>query len=87
MITSGILGGVMVSILTWNARDVGSIPALCTIFPVFITPTTLVAVTMNLYKLHAVWFLNLPCELTVYGHCIDVYNLSIERLIIPRALV
>ena len=31
----------MVSTLAWNGRDVGSIPALGTIFPIFITPTTL----------------------------------------------
>ena len=30
----------MVSTVAWNARDVGSIPALGTIFPIFITPTT-----------------------------------------------
>ena len=41
VMTSGSLGGVMV----WNTRDVGSIPALGAIFPIFITPTTLVAMT------------------------------------------
>ena len=34
-------------------------PTLGTVVPIFITPMTLVAVTM--YKLHAVWLLNLPC--------------------------
>ena len=30
----------MVSTLAWNLRDVGSIPTLGVIFPIFITPTT-----------------------------------------------
>ena len=30
----------MVSTLTWNARDVGLIPALGAIFSIFITPMT-----------------------------------------------
>ena len=42
VLTSGSLGGVIVSTLARNARDVGSIPALGTIFPIFITPMTLV---------------------------------------------
>ena len=32
-------GGVMVSTLAWDARDIGSIPALGAIFHIFITPT------------------------------------------------
>ena len=40
MVTLGSIDGVMVSTLAWNARDAGSIPALGTIYPVFITPTT-----------------------------------------------
>ena len=51
----------MVSTLAWNDRGVRSIPALGTIFPIFITPMTLVAVTMILYKLYTVWLLSLPC--------------------------
>ena len=61
VVTSGSLGGVMVSTLAWNASDVDPIPALGAIFPIFITPVTLVAMSMILYKLHAVWSLNLPC--------------------------
>ena len=34
------LHGPTVSILARNARDVGLIPILSTIFPIFITPTT-----------------------------------------------
>ena len=44
----------MVTTLALNARDMGSIPTPDTIFPMFITPSTLVAMTMILYKLHAV---------------------------------
>ena len=40
VVTVGGLDGVKVSILTRNAKDVGSIPALGRIFPSFITPMT-----------------------------------------------
>ena len=40
MVTSGSLGGVIVTTIYRNARDVSSIPALGEIFPIFITPTT-----------------------------------------------
>ena len=46
----------MVSILAQNARHVDLIPALGIIFPMFITPMTLVVVTMILYKQHAVLY-------------------------------
>ena len=42
MVTSGILGGVMVSTLSQIARDVGSISALGTLFPIFNTLTKIV---------------------------------------------
>ena len=42
MVTSGTLGGVMVSTLIQNARYIASLHALATIFPMFITPMTLV---------------------------------------------
>ena len=41
MVTSGSLRGVMVAHWPRNARDVGSIPTLCTMFPIFIAPTTI----------------------------------------------
>ena len=41
VVTSGNLYGVMVRIQAQNARDVGSLPALGTIFPIFITPMTI----------------------------------------------
>ena len=67
----------MVTILAQNARDVSLIPALGKMFPIFITPTTLVAVTMILYKL------NLPCvyvrEVTACMYVI----VSVKRLTIP----
>ena len=67
------------STLAWNARDLGSSPTLGTVFPIFIKPMTLVAVTMILYKLQALWLLNLPCvvvepTLYMYGHCLYVSN-------------
>ena len=38
MVSLGSLGGVMVSTLASNARNVGSIPALGAIFQIFIGP-------------------------------------------------
>ena len=55
------LGDEMVSTLPRNARDVGFIPFLDTIFPIFITPMRLIAVIRILYKLCAELLLNLPC--------------------------
>ena len=46
MVTSGGLHGVMVSTLARNTRDVGSIPALGTTFPIFITPPPTVVCIM-----------------------------------------
>ena len=43
IVTSGTLGGVLVSTLAWSAIYVGSIPALGAMFPIFITPTTIVS--------------------------------------------
>ena len=57
--------------LAQNAKDVGSSPALGTEFPIFVTPMTLVAVTIILYKLLAIWLLNLPCV------CMYVYVRSL----------
>ena len=42
--TSGSLGGEMVIIMGQNERDVSLIPALGTIFPISITPSTLVLI-------------------------------------------
>ena len=61
VITSGSLDGVIVSSLVRNERDIGSIPAQGAIFPIFITPTTLVAVTCFMYKFHTAWLLTLLC--------------------------
>ena len=57
------LDGIMVNALAQNGRDIGLIPTLGAIFPIFTTPTTLVDVTVILYKLYTVWLLNLPCVL------------------------
>ena len=56
MVTSGSLDCVMVDS---KARDVGLIPTVGTIFPIFITSNA--AVTMILYKLYDGWSLNLHC--------------------------
>ena len=46
MVTSGNVGGVMVNTMAGNARDVGSNPTRGAIFPIVITPTTLVVQAM-----------------------------------------
>ena len=65
VVISGSPCGVMVITLAQNAKDMGSIPTLGTIFPIFITLTTLVAVIMVLYT---VWLLNLPCMHTISAY-------------------
>ena len=45
VVKSGSPCGVMISTLDWKGRDVCSIPALGTIFPIFITPVIQVPVT------------------------------------------
>ena len=60
------------STMARNTRDVGLSPALGTIFPIFITPMTLVAVTMMLYNLLSVWLWSLPCT------CVYVRPLTVH---------
>ena len=60
-----------------------SIPALCTIFPIFLTLMTLVAMTMTLYKLAAAWLLNVPCECVCEVTACMYEIVSIKRLTIP----
>ena len=48
LLTLGILGGVIVSTLAWNAKDVGLIPTLGTIFPIFIIPTTITQLRISI---------------------------------------
>ena len=84
MVTPRSLGGVMISTLGQNVRDVGLIPALGTIFPIFITAMPLGAVTMILC---AVWLLNLPCVCYIYIYIrslpVGILIASIKRLTIP----
>ena len=80
VVTSGSLAGVIVSPLAWNVRYVGLIPARGTIFPIFITPTKLVAVTRILYKFHTVCLLNLH-RLCLYMDIACMYVIvNIRRL-------
>ena len=50
----------------------GSNPTLGVLFLIFFNPVTLFAVIMILYKLRAVWLLNLPC--VKKDHCMDICN-------------
>ena len=52
VMSSGSLGGEMVSTLERSARDVGSTPALSTIVPIFIIPTKLVPWPGSCWTLH-----------------------------------
>ena len=61
-VRSGILGGEMVAHRPGMPEMWVRGPALGTIFPIFITPMTLVSMTMILYKLRAEWLLNLPLK-------------------------
>ena len=83
MVTTGSLGGLMVSTLSWNTRDVGSVPALGTIFHIVIALTTLIGMTIKLYKLRTVWLLKLPC--VCIGRCLAYMYVivSIKRFTIP----
>ena len=51
VMTSGSLGGVMLSTLAQNARDIGSMSTLGTIFPIFIIISTTIHY-IDCYNLH-----------------------------------
>ena len=84
VVTSMNLGGVMVSILTWNAIGVGSIPTLDTILHIFITPHNTGCRDHDPVKSCAVWLLNLPCVCKC--KCTDCMCviIIIKRLTIPK---
>ena len=70
-----------------NARDVALIPTLGTMFLIFLTPITLVAMTMIMYKLCAVCFLNLPCVCKCKAIACMYVIISIKRLTVPGGRV
>ena len=58
-----------------NARDVGSSPALGTIIPICITPTSLVAVTMDPIQTKRWVLVETALFICIcYGHCLYVCN-------------
>ena len=76
------------STLARNARDVGSIPALDTMFNItFVAPMPLVAATRILYKLHALWLLNLPCVCKCKAITCVYLIINIKGLTIPAGRV
>ena len=81
-ILSGGLCGEMVRTLAPNARDVGSIPAQGTTFPIFISPINLVTVTMILYKLLNLLYVCV-CTVTACMYLI----IHFKRLKIPGGLL
>ena len=58
----------MVSPLAQNAKDVGLIPTLGTLFPIFITSMALVAITMILYKLQTEFVVEATLYLEIQDH-------------------
>ena len=68
MVTSGNLHGVTVA--HWpKMTDVCSSPTLGTIFPIFITPMTLVAVTMDPVQAMCCMVVESTLFMYMYGHC------------------
>ena len=84
MVISGSLGGVLLSTLAWNARDVGSIPGLGTVFPIFITPTTLVAMTMDPVQATCCMVVEPTPSMYMYGQCLYVCNCRHYKTFNPR---
>ena len=72
MVTSRSVGGVMVSTWGRDARDAGLIPALGTIFHIFMTPTTLVPWldSCTSYTLPGCW----SYPVYVYAGYLSVWN-------------
>ena len=62
------------STLAQNPRDVGLSPALGAVFPIFITPMKLVAMTME--PVHAMCCVVVEpiLYMDMYGHCLYVFN-------------
>ena len=69
----------MVSTLAWNANT-NPIPALGTIFPIFITPMTLVVVTKIMYKLCSFWLFSLAYVYMCMATSCMYAIVSIKRL-------
>ena len=74
----------MVSTLVQNAIYAGSIPAIGTIFPIFISFMILVSMTRIPYELCAVWLLNLPCVYVCEVTACMYVIVSVKRLTIPE---
>ena len=77
VVTSGSLDGGIVCTLTWNARDMCSIPALETILSIFITSRHTGAMTRILYKGHIVGSMLfqrglLNGVMLTFVHCVSV---------------
>ena len=74
------------STMARDARDVGSSPARGTIFPIFVIPTTLVAVTMDAVQAMCCMVVEPTLSMYMYGHYLYVI-VSITRLTIPGGQV
>ena len=62
------------STLARNARDVGLSPTLGAVFPIFITPMTLVDMTMDPVQATRCMIVEPTPSMYRYGHCLYVCN-------------
>ena len=76
MMRSKRLGGVIVSTLALNARDMSSIPALGTIFPILVAPMTLDATTC-----HTSYML-VELTLCIYGWYVIVSSKRLTSIVV-----
>ena len=82
VMTSGSLGGEMVSTLALNVGAVDSIPALGTIFPSnFSSPLWHWCSDQDTVKLRNVWLLNLPC-VYIMNNLLHTYKLMATLLLL-----
>ena len=74
MVIPGSLGDLMNSTLAHNAKDLGSIPILCTTLPIFITTPTLLYILCRLYIYIYIFVLAIYIYLCLYVFtCIGIY--------------
>ena len=74
VVTSGKPTWCNGSTLARNGRDVGLSPTLGAVFPISITPTTLVAVIFDPVQTMGCMVVESYLLMYMYGHCLYVYN-------------
>ena len=79
VVTPGKPMGCNASTLAWNAREVGSSPALGTVFPIFIPPTTMGAVTINPVQAMQCMVVEPTLSMCICGHCLYGCNCKLYK--------